>query len=172
VPRVGTPALENSSRNAVARRGGPRLAAVGLAARMSPFHKVEELYDGRIVRIVRSPRAFQSVLELHHERLLLVEALNRLGRAGRGLLVDSREAPHSTDDRMQEEFRRFRLDVSRGFDAVAIVVRTKVGMLQVRRLGTQPSSEARAFDEEHAAIEFLLQQVPVAPAVPPIPPAR
>jgi hypothetical protein len=137
---------------------------------MSPFHRVEVLYEGRIVRIVRSPRAFQSVLELHHERLLLGDALNRLGRAGRGLLVDSREAPHTTDDRMQEEFRRFRLDVSRGFAAVAIVVRTKVGMLQVRRLGTQPSSEARPFDDEGVAIEFLLQQVPAAPPAAPVPP--
>ena len=139
---------------------------------MSPFHRVDVLYAGRIVRLVRSSHAFQSVLELHHERLLLVEALNRLGRARRGLLVDSRDAPHTTDDRMQEEFRRFRLDVSRGFDAVAIVVRTKVGMLQVRRLGTQPSSEARAFDDENLAIEFLLEQVAGAPPVPPSPPAR
>lgn len=134
---------------------------------MSPFHTVDELYAGRIVRIVRSSRAFQSVLELHHERLLLGEVLSRRGRIGRGLLVDSREAPHTTDDRMQEEFRRFRLDVSRGFDAVAIVVRTKVGMLQVRRLGTQPSMEARAFDDENAAIEFLLAHVPGAPPMPP-----
>lgn len=124
------------------------------------------LYGGRIVRIVRSSRPFLSVLELHHERLLLAEALNHRGRGGRGLLVDSREAPHTTDDRMQEEFRRFRLDISRGFDAVAIVVRTKVGMLQVRRLGTQPNSEARAFDDENAATDFLLEQVPNAPPGP------
>lgn len=137
---------------------------------MSPFHRVDVLYEGRIVRIVRSHRAFQNVLELHHERLLLAEALNRLGRAGRGLLVDSREAPHTTDERMQNEFRRFRLDVSRGFDAVAIVVRTKVGMLQVRRLGT--SSEARAFDDENVAMEFLLEQVPGVPPVAPKAPAR
>ena len=130
------------------------------------------LFEGRIVRIVRSPQAFLNVLELHHERLLLAEALNHLGRAGRGLLVDSREAPHTTDDRMQEEFRRFRLDVSRGFDAVAVLVRTKVGMLQVRRLGTQPSSEARAFDDENVAIAFLLEQVPSAPPVPPVPLTR
>jgi hypothetical protein len=138
---------------------------------MSPFHLVDVLYEGRVVRIVRSSRAFPSVLELHHERLLLGEALNRLGRAGRGLLVDSREAPHSTDDRMQEEFRRFRLDVSRGFDAVAIVVRTKVGMLQVRRLGTQPSSEAHAFDDEATAVAYLLAKVSSAPPAPPSSPS-
>jgi len=131
---------------------------------LSPFHRVEELYDGRIVRVWRSSLAFQSALELHQERLLLVDALNRLGRAGRGLLVDSREAPHSTDERMEEEFRRFRLDVARGFDAVATVVRTKVGILQVRRLGTDQTSEVRAFDDESAAIAFLLG--PRAPAPP------
>ena len=118
------------------------------------------LCDGRVVRIVRSSQSFPSVAELQHERQLLGEALSRLGRAGRGLLVDSRQAPHSTDDRMTEEFRRFRLEIARGFDAVATVVRTKVGMLQVRRLGTDPTSAVQAFDEESAAIEYLLSKLP------------
>lgn len=118
------------------------------------------LCDGRVVRIVRSSQSFPSVDELQNERQLLGEALSRLGRAGRGLLVDSRQAPHSTDDRMAEEFRRFRLEIARGFDAVATVVRTKVGMLQVRRLGTDPTSAVQAFDEESAAIEYLLSKLP------------
>jgi hypothetical protein len=127
---------------------------------MSPFHRVDVLCDGRVVRIVRSSQSFPSVDELQNERQLLGEALSRIGRAGRGLLVDSRQAPHSTDDRMAEEFRRFRLEIARGFDAVATVVRTKVGMLQVRRLGTDPTSAVQAFDEESAAIEYLLSKLP------------
>lgn len=131
---------------------------------MSPFHGIEVLHDGRIVLIRRSSLAFQSVQELQQERVLLVEALNRLGRAGRGLLVDSRAAPHSTDERMEEEFRRFRVDVARGFDAVAALVRTKVGMLQVRRLVTERASAVRAFDDESAAIAYLLGAPASGPA--------
>ena len=125
---------------------------------MSPFHQIDVLHHGRIVLLRRSPVSFPSVAELQQERQLLVGALNKLGRAGRGLLVDSRQAPHGTEERMRDEFCRFRHDVARGFVAVATLVRTKVGMLQVRRLGYEQCSEVQAFDDESAAISYLLGQ--------------
>lgn len=114
------------------------------------------LHDGRVVRVQRSERPYAAAVELNQERLLLGEALDRLGRAGRGLLIDSRVAPPSTDDRLQEEFRRFRLEVARGFDRVAALVRTKVGILQVNRLVADSTSNVHAFDDEAAAMGYLL----------------
>ena len=57
---------------------------------MSPFHQVDVLHNGRIVCVRRSARAFEGAQELKLERSLLVEKLNSIGRAGRGLLIDSR----------------------------------------------------------------------------------
>jgi hypothetical protein len=127
---------------------------------MSPFHRVDVLHEGRIVRVQRSGRSYQSAAELNQERLLLGEALDKLGRSGRGLLIDSRVAPHSTDERLHEEFRRFRLEVARGFERVAALVRTKVGILQVNRLIADSTSSVQPFDDEAAAIAYLLGQPP------------
>jgi hypothetical protein len=131
---------------------------------MSPFHQVDVLHNGRIVCVRRSARRFEGAQELKIERSLLVEKLNSIGRAGRGLLIDSRSAPYSTDDNLQEEFRRFRVDVSRGFERVATVVRTKVAILQVNRLCADQALTVQPFDDEAAAISYLLTQLPAAPA--------
>jgi len=131
---------------------------------LSPFHRVDLLHDGRVIRVQRSERPYPGAAELNQERLLLGEALDRLGRAGRGLLIDSRVAPSSTDERLKEEFRRFRVDVSRGFDRVAALVRTKVGILQVNRLVADAISNVQAFDSEAAAIAYLLgTPAPITP---------
>ena len=121
------------------------------------------LHNGRIVRVRRSERPFENAVELNQERHLLVEALNKLGRAGRCLLIDSCVAPNSTDERMQEEFQRFRIDVARGFDRVATVVRTKVAILQVHRLSAHPPMAVTAFNDENAAIAHLLAPSPGTP---------
>jgi hypothetical protein len=131
---------------------------------MSPFHEIDVSHNGRIVCVRRSSRGFESAEELRLERSLLVEKLNSIGRSGRGLLIDSRNAPHSTDDTLQEEFRRFRVDVSRGFARVATVVRTKVAILQVNRLCADQAQTVQPFDDEAAAISYLLSQLPAAPA--------
>lgn len=132
---------------------------------MSPFHRIDVLHDGRVVRVERSGQPYASAEELNRERRLLCEALDQLGRAGRGLLIDSRAAPHSTDERLQEQFRRFRLEVARGFDRVAALVRTKVGILQVQRLVANTSeASVQPFDDEVAAIAFLLGQAPPRPS--------
>ncbi len=116
------------------------------------------LHEGRVIRVQRSARPYQSAADLNQERLLLGEALDKLGRTGRGLLIDSRVAPHSTDDRLHEEFRRFRLEVARGFDRVAALVRTKVAILQVNRLIADSTSSVQPFDDEAAAVAYLLGQ--------------
>ncbi len=133
---------------------------------MSPFHRVELSHAGRVILLQRSARQYQDAAELNQERLLLREALDKLGRAGRGLLIDSRVAPHSTDERLKEEFRRFRLDLVRGFERVAALVRTKVGILQVQRLVADGISSVQAFDDEAAAIAYLLQQTIAPPRRP------
>ena len=116
------------------------------------------LHNGRVVRVERNGRRFEDALTLNQERLLLVSALNTIGRAGRCLLIDSRAAPHSTDQELEHEFRRFRLEVASGFDRVAALVRTKVGILQVNRLCADGA--VQPFNDEAAAIAYLLEAYP------------
>lgn len=116
------------------------------------------LHEGRIIRVQRSGRPYQSAADLNQERLLLGEALDKLGRSGRALLIDSRVAPHSTDEQLHEEFRRFRLEIARGFGRVAALVRTKVAILQVNRLIADSTASVQPFDDEAAAIAYLLGQ--------------
>jgi fibrillarin-like rRNA methylase len=127
---------------------------------MSLFHEVDFLHDGRIVCVRRSERCFENVHELSRERGLLVKMLDDIGRSGRNLLIDSRAAPYSTDDQMQEEFQRFRLEVARGFERVATLVRTKVAILQVQRLCVSQTRAVQPFDDETAAIRYLLGELP------------
>jgi hypothetical protein len=124
---------------------------------MGPFHEVSVLHDGRVVCVRRTRRKFESDEELRYERSRLVEQLNAIGRHGRGLLIDSRAAPHSTEGRLDEEFRRYRREVMLGFDRVAALVRTKVGILQVNRLCAGQASAFQVFDDEEQAIASLLR---------------
>jgi hypothetical protein len=129
-------------------------------AAMAPFHEVTALHDGRIVRLWRSPRAFGDAAELRFERRRLVEELNAVGRDGRGLLIDSRLAPHSTEAQLEEEFARYRREVMAGYVRVASLVRTKVAILQVNRLLAGQGPAFQAFDDEAEAIEYLLNGPP------------
>ena len=131
-----------------------------LRAAMAPFHEVTVLRDGRIVRLWRSRRPFADASELRMERRRLVDELNAIGRAGRGLLIDSRLAPHSTESQLEDEFARYRREVMVGYDRVASLVRTKVAILQVNRLLTGQASEFQAFDDEAEAIDYLLHGPP------------
>jgi hypothetical protein len=123
---------------------------------MGPFHEISVLHGGRVVCVRRTGRKFENAEELGFERRRLVEQLNVIGRRGRALLIDSRQAPHSTESLLDEEFRRYRREVMLGFDRVAALVRTKVGMLQVNRLCAGQASAFGVFDDEATAIASLL----------------
>ena len=128
---------------------------------MGPYHEVSVLHDGRVVRLQRTKRGFETADDLRFERLRLVEQLNTIGRKGRSLLIDSRSAPHSTEAQLDDEFRRYRREVMSGFERVAALVRTKVAILQVNRLCAGQASAFQVFNEEQDAIAYLLGEVAV-----------
>jgi len=132
--------------------------------RMGPYHEVSVLHDGRVVRLQRTTRGFETADDLRFERCRLVEQLNSLGRQGRGLLIDSRSAPHSTESHLDEEFRRYRREVMSGFDRVAALVRTKVAILQVNRLCAGQASAFQVFNDESDAVTYLLGADPSSPS--------
>jgi len=121
-----------------------------------PFYEVTAL-DARIIRVRRTPREFSTAAEVAAEQLRVGLALDRLGRAQKRLLVDSRHAPHGTDERLADAFLALRHEIGRGFERTAVLVASKVGILQATRLNKKMSlgGAVATFDSEREALEFL-----------------
>lgn len=120
------------------------------------FHEIARLH-ATVVVVRRSAREFVSAGELDLERVRVAAALNALGRTGQRLLIDSRLAPTSTDTRMAEAFQRLRDELSRGFERTAVLVSSKIGVLQAKRLtsNVRATGGLEVFDTEVAALQFL-----------------
>lgn len=56
---------------------------------------------------------------------------------------------------MSVEFAKLRVSVRRGFEKIAVLVQTKVGLLRAGRLGAQDGAPEVIFDSEDAALEYL-----------------
>ncbi|HEY6079171.1 MAG TPA: serine/threonine-protein kinase, partial [Polyangiaceae bacterium] len=98
-----------------------------------PFHEVR-LLEPQIVLVRRSSRKFVDAAEVAEERRRVGAALDQLGRRGKRLLVDSRRAPLSTDELLTNAFMALREEIGRNFERTAVVVDTKIGILQANRL--------------------------------------
>jgi hypothetical protein len=121
-----------------------------------PFHEVL-LLEPRVVLVRRSARQFMDETEVAEERRRIGSALDRLGRQRKRLLVDSRRAPLSTDDRLAAAFMALREEIGRDFERTAVVVDTKIGILQANRLNRQTAVNGAlaAFESESEALAFL-----------------
>jgi len=122
----------------------------------SDYHEALSFRGRNVVILRRTPTPFPDGAAVRREAARVQAALDRVGRSGRGLLVDSRRAPHGTDGRLSREFAEFRRAIRSDFRAIAILVRTKVGVLQATRLKTEDGMCAEGiFDDESAAIAYL-----------------
>lgn len=125
-----------------------------IPARPSTFFSVRS--EPGWVCVVRSAQRFEDEEQVRAERLNMGVILDAIGR-GDALLVDSRLAPASTDFELSTEFKALRREVERGFTRVAVLVKTKLGVLQANRLRPENSSRVmRVFDDEQEAIAFLV----------------
>ena len=141
-----------SSRNYAAREPTPPANLVPT----EPFHEVI-LLEPSVVLVRRSARQFVDDTEVAEERRRIGAALDRLGRRAKRLLVDSRRAPLSTDDRLATAFMALREEIGRDFERTAVVVGTKIGILQATRLNreTAVGGALAAFETEAQALAFL-----------------
>ena len=121
-----------------------------------PFHEVM-LLEPRIVLVRRSARKFVDEAEVAEERRRISASLDQLGRQRKRLLVDSRRAPLSTDDRLASAFMALREEIGRDFERTAVVVDTKLGILQANRLNRDTALDGAlaAFENELEALAFL-----------------
>jgi hypothetical protein len=109
------------------------------------------------VLVRRSARQFLDAAEVSEERRRIGTALDQLGRRRKRLLVDSRRAPLSTDDRLAAAFMALREEIARYFERTAVIVDSKIGILQANRLNRQTTvdGELAAFESEPEAMAFL-----------------
>jgi len=121
-----------------------------------PFHEVI-LLEPRVVLVRRSARRFDDATEVAEERRRIGAALDKLGRQRKRLLVDSRRAPLGTDDRLATAFMALREEIARDFERTAVIVDSKIGILQANRLNRETTADGAlaAFESESEALAFL-----------------
>lgn len=123
------------------------------SARANPHYSV--FMDSGFIRLVRSAARFESKAQVVDARLWVGRQLDAFGRIGRGILIDSRLAPPSTDFEHGPEFFDLRRETERGFLRIAVVVQSKLGVLQAHRIAAQDKSGLVVFENESDAVEFI-----------------
>jgi len=136
------------------------------------FHQLSQADAGAIIVLTRTAQRFRDTEQVEFERIRLKHELDAVGRAGKRLLIDSRAAPLGTDQNMGEAFGELRREIQRGFERIAVILLTKVGVLQANRLassdqatGGNPTAQLCVFETEEEAFEFLRESA-AAPARP------
>ncbi len=121
------------------------------------YYRIERREDG-IVVVRRLTAPFDSAEELEREREGIRVVLDRQGRKHTPLLIDSRCAPTRTDFELKEPFRRLRREIQRGFSRVAVLVDSKLGVLQATRIAREDAfpEPLRVYDNEEQALTALL----------------
>ncbi|HET9931228.1 MAG TPA: hypothetical protein VFQ35_11095 [Polyangiaceae bacterium] len=108
----------------------------------------------QVVRVTRSSER-GSIVQITRAFADAVAALDGIGRARLGLLVDLRAAPGRNDPDFENAMAKQRVELLRGFAALAILVQTATGQLQVSRIGREDGMDVAIFTDEFAALAWL-----------------
>jgi hypothetical protein len=112
--------------------------------------------DARLVRVVRTAAPFASPESLENA-FAEASAVTRVF-AGWAVLLDSRDAPARNDPEFEEIFARGRKNLLARFDAIAVLVKSATGRLQVARYAREDGNDPVMFDDESAALEYLAKR--------------
>ncbi|MDI1481640.1 hypothetical protein [Polyangium sp. y55x31] len=124
----------------------------------TPYHLVETDGSGHILIMRRTSRDYPDTWMMEQDLEAVLAAFDEIGRDRRKLLVDLREGPRRNDPLFEETMRRFRPRLFRGFRGAAIIVKTAVGALQVKRHLREDGAGAEVFHDEAEALEYLRGQ--------------
>jgi hypothetical protein len=108
-----------------------------------------------LARVTRSGQRPESIGEIAGAFDQVTKALDGLDRARLRLLIDLRAAPGRNDAQFERAMATRRSELMRGFAAVAILVQTPVGELQVARIAREDGTEAKIFSDEAKALRWL-----------------
>ena len=108
-----------------------------------------------VARVTRSARRPESVEEIVAAFDEAIASLDTLDRPSLRLLIDLRAAPGRNDAEFERAMATRRAQLMHAFAAVAILVQTPVGELQVGRLAREDGANAKVFSDEAKALVWL-----------------
>lgn len=133
----------------------------------NPFFTISVLDARRIVYIVRTATPFASREEIETGCEPVQRELDLLGRAGRRLLVDTRQAVGNNNPVFEANFAGHRKRMADGFERVALLTQTIIGKMHNERLVQQDRAGApRVFIEPGEALVYLRDRTPIKAARP------
>lgn len=106
----------------------------------------------RVTRSAERPPSIEEVTQAFDEAARVLDSLER---GTLRLLIDLRAAPGRNDPEFEQAMAARRRELMRGFPAVAILVQTPVGELQIARITREDGSGARVFNDEAKALAWL-----------------
>lgn len=109
-----------------------------------------------LATVTRSAQRPESVVQIASAFDEAIAALDKLERKRLRLLIDLRAAPGRNDSEFERAMATRRSDLMRDFAAVAILVQTPVGELQVARITREDGAAAKVFSDEAKAVEWLV----------------
>lgn len=115
--------------------------------------------DDRIVRAKRTPTPFESDADLRATMTLLQSLRLDRKRSELALLVDLRDGPFRNDETFENAMARYRHEIFSGWIAVASIVKTAVGRLQVNRFAREDHVRMNVFTEEREALAYLASKL-------------
>ncbi len=123
------------------------------------FH-VALMEDVPILVVKRLPRRFASRMEVEASFTPMLDRLDMLGRHGKALLMDSREALPNNDPEYEVWMAPYRRELIRGYAWAVFVLKSQIGELQSRRLLKQDDIEGTSmvFHDYDEALQFLLER--------------
>jgi hypothetical protein len=98
------------------------------------FFEVDMHYGEKVVVVRRTPVAFRSVADIDATIDAFARAVPLERRKGHALLVDTRASPIAPDPSLEPAFKRYRVEVERGFARIVVVVTSVIGKMRSARL--------------------------------------
>lgn len=110
------------------------------------------------LRFTRSDKPYPSIAMIEHEAIELDHALERMSDAR--ILVDLRAAAPRNDPEFEMTIKRLRRRLYERSERAAVLVRTAVGALQVKRHVREDGVNVEVFQSEDEAIAYLEGALP------------
>jgi len=127
----------------------------GMIALQTPYFIVHSDGAGFVVRMQRTGLDYPDISSMDRDMDAINAVLDRLGRDRKGLCIDWREGPMRNDKPFEDALRRSMPKLVRGYRAIAVIVRSAVGGLQVKRHFREASISGEVFQDEAEAMDYL-----------------
>lgn len=121
----------------------------------SPQLIVTREESGRVIRARRTASPFGSAADMYAVEAQFLRALPIRDRFAVSVLVDVRDAPMLANDALEIEAVKVIDAMASEFERSALLVRTAVGALQVRRIARTNSFRLELFEDEAMALAYL-----------------